>query len=209
MGKLWTWVPMTALLLAALLCGCGGENGGNQQTLALREAFLSMESCSGSMEVTADYGQRVYEYTVEFSGDGNGGMNLVLTAPEEVAGITAHIAQGQTALEFDGVALETGPLNQEGLSPLDALPAFVAAMQTGYLAESGSEWMGETEVLRLVFREPDRNPGQGMETVLWFDKEGGSLRQGELRSDGYTVVRCGFPSFALIQPTLEEKGTEA
>ena len=136
-------------------------------------------------------------------------MNLVLTAPEEVAGITAHIAQGQTALEFDGVALETGPLNQEGLSPLDALPAFVAAMQTGYLAESGSEWMGETEVLRLVFREPDRNPGQGMETVLWFDKEGGSLRQGELRSDGYTVVRCGFPSFALIQPTLEEKGTEA
>ncbi len=203
----WTCIPMTGLLLAALLCGCGGESGDNQQTLALREAFLSMESCSGSMGVTADYGERVYEYTVEFSGDGNGGMNLVLTAPEEVAGITAHIAQGQTALEFDGVALETGPLNQDGLSPLDALPAFVAAMQTGYLAESGSEPMGETEMLRLVFREPDRSPGQGLETVLWFDKEGNSLRKGELRSDGYTVVRCDFTSFALIQPTLE-KGTE-
>lgn len=198
---------MTALFLAAALCGCGEENGDNQQTLDLREAFISMESCSGSMDVTADYGQRVYEYTVEFSGDGSGGMNLVLTAPEEVAGITAHITQGQTALEFDGVALETGPLNQAGLSPLDALPAFVSAMQNGYLAESGRELMGETELLRLVFREPDRSPGQGLETVLWFDKERNTLHQGELRSDGYTVVRCSFTSFALIQPTIE-KGTE-
>lgn len=198
---------MIALLLAAALCGCGAENDDNKLTLDLREEFISMESCTGSMAVTADYGDRVYEYTVEFSGDGNGGMNLVLTAPEELAGITAHITQGQTALEFDGLALETGPLNQDGLSPLDALPAFLEAMSSGYLAESGSEMLDESEVLRLVFREPERSPGQGLETVLWFDKEGQTLRQGELRSDGYTVVRCEFASFTLIQPTLE-KGTE-
>ncbi len=198
---------MIALLLSASLCGCGEENADNQLTLDLREEFVSMESCAGAMDVTADYGDRVYEYTVEFSGDGNGGVNLVLTAPEEMAGITAYIAQGQTALEFDGLALETGPLNPDGLSPLDALPAFLDAMRSGYLAESGSELLNETEVLRLVFREPERTPGQGLETVLWFDKEGRTLLQGELRSDGAAVVRCQFSSFALLQPTLE-KGTE-
>lgn len=52
-------------------------------------------------------------------------MTLVITAPEEVAGITATVENGQTFLKFDGVQLETGPLNADGLSPLDALPAFI------------------------------------------------------------------------------------
>ena len=62
-----------------------------------------MDGCSGTMDVTADYGQRVYEYTVSFSSTQKDGMTLVITAPEEVAGITATVENGQTFLKFDGV----------------------------------------------------------------------------------------------------------
>lgn len=198
------WTPVIPLLLSLCLAGCTGTAQENQLALDLRTAFLSMEGCSGAMEVEADYGQRVYQYTVAFSGTQAEGLTLVITAPQEVAGITAHVAEGQTWLTFDGVRLETGPLNQEGLSPLDALPAFLTAMQSGCIAESGSEWLGEREAFRLCCRDPAEEPGQGLETVLWFDKEEKTLLQGELRSAGSTVVRCVFSSFILTETTTEK-----
>ena len=196
--------PIVCLLLAALLGGCSKTESENDLALQLRSDFLAMDGCSGTMDVTADYGQRVYEYTVSFSSTQETGMTMVITAPQEVAGITATIAEGQTYLTFDGVQLETGPLNEEGLSPLDALPAFLTAMQSGYMAETGSELLGETETLRICCREPEREPGQGIETILWFDQATKNLLQGELRSEGTTVVRCVFSSFALTQKTTEK-----
>lgn len=187
------------LLPAALLCGCTREQADNDLALQIRADFLDRTGCAGTMAVTADYGQRVYAYTVTFSGKEKDDLSLVITAPEEVAGITATIAQGQTFLTFDGVQLETGPLNEDGLSPLDALPAIFAAMESGYIAETGSELLGETETLRLCCRDPERAPGEGLETLLWFDKADQTLMQGELRQDGATVIRCTFSDFILTK----------
>lgn len=199
MGAKKVCTRMISLFLLCLLCGCTGADSDNDLTLELRSDFLSREGCSGVMELTADYGQRVYAYTVEFDGTVKDGMTLVITAPEEVAGITANIREGQTYLEYDGVRLETGPVNEEGLSPLDALPTFLTAMESGYIAETGSEIMGETEVLRICCRDPETDPGQGLETVLWFDKAQKTLLRGEVRSDGFTVIQCEFSAFILKQ----------
>ena len=192
---------MIPLLLCLCLCGCVGEQGDNDLTLQLRADFLSRTGCSGTMDLTADYGQRVYEYTVDFSETEKDGLSMVITAPEEVAGITARITDGQTALEYDGLQLETGPLNSDGLSPMDALSAFFTAMESGYIAETGSEMLGETEVLRICCRDPELDPGQGLETVLWFDKAQKTLLRGEVRSDGSTVIQCEFSAFNLHQAT--------
>lgn len=195
--------PMILLLLTGLLGGCGEADHDNDLTLQLRADFLAMDGCAGTMDITADYGQRVYDYTVEFSSSKKDGMTMVLTAPENVAGITAVIAEGQTSLEFDGVQLETGPLNEDGLSPLDALPVFLTAMQSGYIAETNSEMLNETETLRICCRDPEKEAGQGMETVLWFDKEQRTLLQGELRSDGTAVIQCRFSAFIVKEPAKE------
>ncbi|MBR5533391.1 MAG: hypothetical protein IKU62_00895 [Ruminiclostridium sp.] len=159
------------------------------------------------MDLTADYGQRVYEYTVDFSETEQDGLTMVITAPENVAGITARIADGQTALDYEGLQLETGPLNSDGLSPMDALPAFLAAMESGYMAETGSEMLGETVVLRICCRDPELDPGQGLETVLWFDKAQKTLLLGEIRSEGITVIRSEFSAFILQQQPTNEKGS--
>lgn len=186
------------VVLALTLCGCTGSQEEDELALQLREDFLAMTGCSGQMELTADYGQRVYSYSVTFSGDQEQGMTLVLTAPEEVAGITAVIEHGQTNLVYDGVRLETGPLNEDGLSPLDALPALIRAVQSGCLAETGSELLGETETLRLCYREPEQEAGASMETVLWLDKDRKTPLRGELRSHDSTVIRCEFSAFNII-----------
>lgn len=180
------------LLTAAALCACGNDDSDRELTLDIQEAFRSMERWSGTAELTADYGQRVYSYTVSFSGTSRDGMNLTITAPEEVAGITASIKEGQTVLSYDGIRLETGPLNPEGMSPLDAIPAVFSAMQSGYIAETSSETLGREDLLRISCRDAENPPGEGVETVLWFHKGNKALQAAEIRNDGFTVVRCRF-----------------
>lgn len=188
------------ILLLALLCACGGGNEDNDLVLSLREDFQNMDAWSGEMELTADYGQRVYDYSVSFTGDREEGTTLTITAPEEAAGITAVAKEGQTWLDYDGVRLETGPLDPQGLSPMDALPALLTELETGTVAEVGTETDGDLSLLRLTLRDPEVTPGTGRETVFWFDKAQKTLLRAELRNDGATVVSCVFSSFTMTIP---------
>jgi len=188
------------ILLLALLCACGGGNEDNDLVLSLREDFQNMDAWSGEMELTADYGQRVYVYSVSFTGDREEGTTLTITAPEEAAGITAVAKEGQTWLDYDGVRLETGPLDPQGLSPMDALPALLTELETGTVAEVGTETDGDLSLLRLTLRDPEVTPGTGRETVFWFDKAQKTLLRAELRNDGATVVSCVFSSFTMTIP---------
>ena len=188
------------ILLLALLCACGGGNADNDLVLSLREDVQNMDAWSGEMELTADYGQRVYAYSVSFTGDREEGTTLTITAPEEAAGITAVAKEGQTWLDYDGVRLETGPLDPQGLSPMDALPALLTELETGTVAEVGTETDGDLSLLRLTLRDPEVTPGTGRETVFWFDKAQKTLLRAELRNDGATVVSCVFSSFTMTIP---------
>lgn len=194
-------VPM--MLLCLLLAGCGGaglENSAEQRALDIRGDYLSMEAMTAHAAVTADYGQRVYAYELDVAWAREGETVLTVTAPENIAGVTARLADGETALEFDGVRLETGPLDEAGMSPIDAIPALLAAAREGFIAECGTEVLGEAEALRLCCRNPDSAAGTGTEITLWLDPDTGALIQGELASDGFTVLRCVFSEVQMALP---------
>lgn len=191
------------MILVFLLSACGGREGGNEaeETLSvLRGQYLSMTACSGHAEVTADYGQRVYSYGLDFSWQREGETLLTLTAPESVAGTTAHISAGETALEYDGVMLETGAVNAAGLSPIDAIPALLTCVQEGFAAECVLEGEEETD-LHVTCRDPETDPGAGSETELWFDAATGALLRGEISEEGVTVIQCAVSDFAMTFPT--------
>ena len=187
--------PMILLLL--LLGGCDGDKTQSEEALALeiRTDYLAMNACSGIAEIRADYGQRVYDYTLDFTWQKEGDMVLTITQPEEVAGVTAVLRQGETMLEYEDVRLETGPISPEGFSPVDSLPVLLEYIRTGSITQCGSELLNTTEALRLQCGDPEAASGRGTEAVLWFDKETHALLQGELRSDGFTVIHCNFSTF--------------
>lgn len=187
------------ILALVLLAGCGrnGGTGSEAEELALeiRAEYIGMTALSAGLEVTADYGERVYTYGMALTWGQEEGTSLTLTAPEEVAGITLRVKEGETALEYDGIRLETGPLSEDGLSPVDAVPALLKQVREGFIAECCTEQLGEREALRVCYRVPDAQPGTGAETTVWFDTATHGLLRGEMAVDGFTVLQCVFSDF--------------
>lgn len=126
---------------------------------------------------------------------------MTVTTPENIAGITARIQNGKTALEYDGIRVETGELNAQGLSPMDALPALLTGVREGFLAECCLETTEDgTEILHTVSRDPNAKPGSGMELQFWFHAETHALLRGEISQDGFTVIQCVFHEFTMTLP---------
>jgi hypothetical protein len=188
------------MMILPLLAGCGGGagksgNAADELALSIRTEYLAMTACAATVDITADYGQRVYEYTLAVSWQKGGELVLTVLEPENIAGITARIQDGSTYLEYDGVSLETGPLAAEGFSPLEAIPTIFDAIFSGYMAECDLETVGETQQLWVCCRDPESAPGTGTETAFWFDADSHALTRAELLSDGYTVLQCEFTDF--------------
>lgn len=190
------------MILCLLLTACGGEGApgaskAEELALTIRTEYLAMSSCASKLAVTADYGERAYEYGLDMNWQKDSGFTMAVTAPEDIAGVTIQAAQGQTALEYDGARIETGAITPDGLSPIDALPAFLNYAREGFIAECVEETLGETPTLRVVYREPEATPGTGVEASLWFDPAGHGLLRGELSADGVTVIQCVFSGFHM------------
>lgn len=194
------------MTLCLLLAGCGGQDMDevDQLTLDIRGEYLTLERVTAQMEVGTDYGRRVYAYRMKMDWRREGDTTITVTAPEEVSGITARISAGETFLEYDGISLETGPLDESGLSPVGVGICLLEAATESFIAESGFDTLDERTCLRLLCRDPERAPGEGTECTLWFDKDTHDLLRGEISVDGRRVVECAFTSF--VRETLPGEG---
>lgn len=193
MRKLLLCVPMmTLLLLSACGCSPAGAGEGEELALAIRGEYLEQPAWTAAAAVTADYGQRVYQYELTAACDGEE-TTLALTAPETVAGIAARLKGEEGLLEYDGISVETGPLDGDGLSPVSAIPVLLETARSGYIRTCTLD--GEAGLLRLDCGDPEGEPGAGREISLWFDADSHALVKGEISVDGFRAILCEFTDF--------------
>ncbi len=187
------------LMMTLPLCSCraGGGTTPQEQALSIRAQYLAAAGCTAQVHLTADYGRRVYTYEGAVSVLGEDTV-LTLTAPAEVAGTVARLSGKDGQLEYDGVVVETGPLSDDGLTPLGAVPALLEAARSAFMDSSTLESPDGISLLRVLCRDPALSPGQGQEATLWFDPGSGALVLGELMLDGRQSVRCEFEQFTLL-----------
>jgi len=193
-GKLRLCLPMMILLV---LAGCGRlpVSPAEQQALQARGKYLEMTIWSARAQITADYGQRVYTFSVTASGDAEQTL-LVLTAPETVAGMATRMGAEGTVLEYDGVQMNTGALPDGKTVPMQAIPKLLQAMRSGYIR---SCQMQDGSVLFIRCGDPEQGPGSGEEISLWVDAQDFSLLRGEIFMDGYCAIRCEMAEFAMME----------
>ncbi|MGM9536822.1 MAG: hypothetical protein ACI3VN_00650 [Candidatus Onthomonas sp.] len=185
---------LMTLSLALLLSGCGpGEAKPEQEALKLRETYQNLTGFQAQAEVTADYGDRAYQYTIQCSGNAQVG-SLTVIAPESIAGAGTAWADGKTSLDYEGISLETGQLSPDGLSPADALPVLLTACASGAVVESGWTDWEEERCLYLLIQNPNAQESQ---IALWANPETWALCQAEIRWEEQRVISFTFTDFVL------------
>lgn len=200
-----TWRRSLLLLTATsalLLTGCtGGGSSAKRKLEAAQSVYRTMSGCTAQAEITADYGQRVYGYTVDLTvKDGSGVMTV--KEPENLAGTVLTWSDGETKLAFDGTELDTGALSDSGLSPADAMPTILTACQGGEIVDCCME---EQEGGQVLHGTLDLDGDQGGQIQCWFQPDSYGLLRAELSQDGVTVVTMQFSDFSF---TFPEGGAE-
>ena len=185
------------LIMTLLLSGCKAASAGEtpeEAALAVRDRYQSLAGWSATVDVTADVGGKVFDFTLDASWQREGETVLTITAPELLAGITARIAKGETVLEYDGVGVSLGLLDGSGLTPVSVVTGLMAQIEQGYMARCA--WAGEGEQeLQITFRDPEAEPNTGTQYVLTFDRAGMELRSAEVSVDGAVVLSARISNF--------------
>ena len=194
MRKLLSCVLMMTLLLSG--CKGGGESTPETAALALRDAYQDLAGWSSAVDITAEVGEKVFDFTLDASWRKDGETVLVITSPELLAGITARIADGETVLEYDGAGLSLGLLDGRGLTAVSVVPWVMEQVGSGYMAKCA--WAGENrELLQITFRDPEAEAGKGTEYRITFDRETFALNGAEVSVDGASVLTAAFHNFTM------------
>lgn len=169
------------ILCCLVLCltACGEKNQPTQIALDFRTGLMEAGGCSFTAVVTADYGDKVYPFTLECSYTGDSARLQVLE-PESIAGIAATVSGDGAVLEFDGVELDFGKLANGFPSPV-AIPWLLGQCWTGaYIAWAGSD--GDLERITYLRGYND----QELAVDTWLDANRVPV-YAEVAQDG---VRC-------------------
>lgn len=173
------WALFLLMLLG--LSGCSAESGEMERGLALRTKLLQASGFSFDAEITADYGDKLHQFSMNCQADGQGDVVFTVTAPETIAGITGTIAQEGGALTFDDVALHFDLLTDEQLSPVSAPWILVKTLRSGYLRTVGQE----DEGLRLTI--DDSYAENALMLDIWLDDQD-LPKRAEILYDGRRIL---------------------
>lgn len=181
------------LMMTLLLTGCGKNGAESPENLAarIRGEYLGLAGWKGNMDVTVEYEDRFFDFSLAVSWEREGETVLTITAPELVAGISARIVDGEGYLTYDGASLSTGPITGEGLTPMEAVPILMEQVTTGYMARCTLA----DGVLTVLCRDPANAEGEGMECTLRFDAGTHDILEMEAAWNGFTVLRASITDF--------------
>ena len=186
---------MMILTVFAVLASCSHKGKSEELALAARMKYIGAEKCTMRAVICADYGDRTYEYELEYIYKNAEDGEITVLSPDIIAGLHGITGKDSLSVVFDDVALETGPLSKSGLTPVSALPSMVSAWKSGYITETDIEKSGDTECVAVTLKII----GEEDEVLqrVWFRTDTYEPVRGEILVDGAAVIKCEFKHFAF------------
>ena len=105
--------------------------------LQLRSRICNASSCSFDAEITADYGDQTYTFSVGCTFDSSGNLKFVVQSPETISGIEGTIDSAGGTLLFDDTALAFPLLADDQLSPVSAPWILMKTLRSGFITSAG------------------------------------------------------------------------
>ena len=176
---------MIALILLFTGCASSGKDA-DALALKIRAEYISAAKIETVVNITADYGEKVYPYKLRYTGSSSAGTIEVLE-PDVIAGLKATVNVSGGTLHYDGADLDTGALSPDGLSPLTALPVMLNQWQSGFITNSILETYNGTGALTVTTALSDNETQK-----VWFDAKTHLPIRSEISLDGRLVIACVF-----------------
>ena len=148
-------------VLVAFLAGCGHSSQELERGLELRSRLQKAASSSFEAEITADYGEKIYTFSMLCEGKNNGDLLFTVTKPETIAG--RFDCEGG-ALTFDEHALHLGLLADGQTTPVAAPWIVYKSILGGYLTCAGLE----DGIIRLTI--DDSYADNALTVDVWLDE---------------------------------------
>lgn len=177
------------LPLALMLTGCMGSNQELEESLALRSKILGANTVTFEAEISADYGDRVEEFSMECRTDSAGKLRFTVSEPEEISGISGSVAGEAGTLEFDDTVLAFPLMAQERISPVSGPWLMMKALRTGYITACAREG----EALRLTV--DDSYADDALTLEIWI--EGDEVDCCEIAWRGKRALAMEIESFVI------------
>lgn len=187
---------VAVLMLLLTLCACGAENTNSAQTaVSFRTARNGSESCTFRMNLTADYGEYIREYTLSCICSEDA-ADFTLIAPETAAGITATVSGTGAQVSYEDTILAVENFESRRISPMAAPYLLDQAWKKGYISSTGMD--GQQEMVQYLL-------GYGMQQLTitaWFDGE--TPVRAEISDGTNTLIACEITEFNMGQQGLPE-----
>lgn len=186
---------LIAILLATILlfsaCAKDGQNSELQPAIDFRAKLLNAGGASFTAEVTADYGEEVYTFTLACRYQTDGKTEITVTAPDTLSGIRAQIENDTGRLTFFDTELTFGTLADGNITPLSAPAVLGRVWQSAYIAASGKE----DKNLRVSYE--DGNDTDQLLADTWFSQKGIPI-YAELCYNEICVLRLNISDFSFL-----------
>lgn len=178
------------LSFALLLAGCSTKEDVDR-AMALRQKVLACSGCSFDVEITADYGDKLYTFAMQCSADASGKLMFTVTAPETIAGISGQISAEEGQLHFDDRILTFELLTEDLVTPVSAPWLLLRTLRGGYISAGGKD--GDL----FQFQIDDSYEDDPLRLDVWLDDNNIPVRA-DIIWDGRRVVSLSVENFVLL-----------
>lgn len=181
---------LCCVMIGAVLTGCqspGAETA--QKALDFRTGLLEAGGCGFTAAIEADFGDRVYNFTVACDYDAGGGAEITVLEPEEIAGIQARVSGDGVTVTFDTAELDFGQLANGNVSPVAASWLLGQCWTGAYVDRSGPDG----DLARITYLDGYRDKELTVDT--WLD--GGTPVHAEIAYDGVRRLTLDLTDFQM------------
>ncbi len=156
---------LALLTVVFLISGCNHSQEEMNSAIALRQRLLNSKGCHFQCEVTADYEDVLYTFTLDCNTDDQGNLDFCVVQPQSIAGITGNISAHGGKLTFDDKAIGFPLLSEGLLSPLSAPWLLIQGLRNGYISACTQSGSG------LYLSISDSYEDDAVQMDLWTDSE--------------------------------------
>ena len=183
-------LPFRLLLLFVLLLflfSCAADKRGIAE---LCKHLKNLEDRKYIAHITAIFPKREVSFSLDYRFSVDGDDRVTVISPEEISGVAFSVPENDSTLEFDGIRLFLGSVDDFGTSPLSAMPQLLSVWRSGNYDEALSSDMFGEDAFLMIYR--NRTDGKDLEYRTWFSEKDFFPLYAEIYNSGIRIIECKF-----------------